>query len=264
MKDFFGLSGKNAFLVGGGAGIGQKTAIRLAQAGCNVVIGDVLVDQARGVEEHLAPYGVRTGSISGDVTDPAGAAALVREADDLLGGIDVLVTIVGKPTFAPLIELEVDEWDFDLSLNLRYVFLVGREMAKSMIARSCPGAMTFVTSISGMQSAPKHAAYGAAKAGLIHLVGSMAVEWAQQGIRVNSVGPGSTVTPRNPDTPKRQAYMAKSGVPLGRSGDADEIAKAILFLSSKMGSYITGQNLMVDGGWSAANLIVRPGANAPD
>ena len=109
-----------------------------------------------------------------------------------------------------------------------------------------------------------HAAYCASKFAVIGLTKVAAVDYGQQGIRVNSVGPGSTVTPRNPDTPKRQAYMAKSGVPLGRSRDADEIAKAILFLSSKMGSYITGQNLMVDGGWSAANLIVRPGANAPD
>lgn len=253
-EDVFKLRGKNALVIGGGAGIGERTSIRLAEAGCNIAVGDMAQERGDAAAQMLRQYGVEAHAIIGDIVDPEQVVRMVREADEVLGGIDVLVTIVGATKTGSMLTMDVDTWDHDQRLNLRHVFLLNREVAKTMIARGRGGSMTCVTSVSGVQAAPNHGAYGAAKAGLIHLVKTMAVEWAQYGIRVNAVGPGAITTPRIPDTPERVAELANSNVPMRRLGAADEIAKAILFMTSDLSSYITGQNLMVDGGWTAANV----------
>jgi 2-deoxy-D-gluconate 3-dehydrogenase len=194
-------------------------------------------------------------AIAADVLDEAQAADAVARAERDLGGLDIMVSIVGQALFKPLVEMTGDEWDYDHSRNVRYFFVCGREVAKSMIRRGVPGAMVCVGSTDGIQSAPFHGAYGAAKAGLIELVKTMAVEWAVNGIRVNCVAPGSINTPRLPETPASKAAMANSLVPMARAGVPDDIGKAALFLASDMSAYITGHTLMVDGGWMAANLF---------
>lgn len=114
-----------------------------------------------------------------------------------------------------------------------------------------------MSSVSGIQSAPKHAAYGAAKAGLVNLVKSMAVEWAPHNLRINAVAPGSIVTPRRPDSPERQAEMAASLIPMKRRGRVEDVANAVLYLGSDMAAYVTGHALAVDGGWTAASMYRR-------
>lgn len=261
--DVFGLRGKSALIVGGGAGIGERTSIRLAEAGCNIAVGDLDSGRGEATAQIIRKLGVDAHAVIGDVVDPAQVPALVAKADEALGGIDILVTVVGATRTGSLLEMDLDTWEHDQRLNLRHVFLLGREVARTMVARNRPGVMTCVTSVSGVQAAPNHAAYGAAKAGLIHLVQTMAVEWAQYGIRVNGVGPGTVITPRVPDTPERTEEVRRSKIPMKRRGTADEIAKAILFMSSDLSSYITGQNLMVDGGWTAANLKNSPDWGGP-
>jgi 2-deoxy-D-gluconate 3-dehydrogenase len=179
----------------------------------------------------------------------------VAEAERRLGGLDVLVTIVGQALFTPLIDMTGDQWDSEQRRNLRYFFVVGRETARAMIRSGSKGAMCCIASVDGVQSAPIHGAYGAAKAGLRHLVSTMATEWAEHGIRVNAVAPGNISTPRLPETEESREVMRKSLVPMGRSGATDEIGKAVLFLVSDMASYITGHTLLVDGGWMAANIF---------
>ncbi|WIW89460.1 SDR family oxidoreductase [Sphingobium sp. V4] len=263
LREMLGLQGKRALVIGGGAGIGACISLRLAEAGCDVAVCDFVADNAAAVTEQVRALGVEGVPVVGDVLRHEDVPSLVAAAEGELGGIDVLVNIVGVSHWASLIEMPLETWNLDHELNLRQVFLISREVAKLMVSRRRPGVMTCVTSVSGIQAAPNHAAYGAAKAGLVQLVRSMAVEWADHGIRVNSVGPGSIVTPRLPRTEARDNFMRKNGVPLARRGEADEVAKAILFLSSNMASYITGQNLMVDGGWSAANLCVRADIATP-
>lgn len=253
--DLFGLEGKRALVVGGGQGMGESSARLLAQAGCDVAIVDVLAERAERVAGVVQGLGRKSVAIEADVLTDAGAVHAVAEAERQLGPIDVLVTIVGQALFTSILDMSPEDWDFDQSRNLRYFFLVGREVARSMVTRGSGGSMVCIASTDGMQGAPFHAAYGAAKAGLIQLVKTMAVEWAEKGIRVNCVAPGSISTPRLPDTEKHRQAMKDSLVPMEKSGTTDDIGKAVLFLASDMSAYTTGHTLMVDGGWMAANLF---------
>jgi NAD(P)-dependent dehydrogenase (short-subunit alcohol dehydrogenase family) len=124
-----------------------------------------------------------------------------------------------------------------------------------MIATDRGGAITAVASVDGISGAPMRAPYGAAKAALMHLIKSLAVEWADYGIRVNSVAAGSIITPRLPETDATRAVMRESLVPLRRSGEPQEIAAPLLFLCSDMARYITGHSIAADGGWSVANIF---------
>jgi 2-deoxy-D-gluconate 3-dehydrogenase len=253
--DLFGLEGKKALVVGGGQGMGESSARLLARAGCDVAIVDVLADRAERVAVVVRDLGRKSLAIEADVLTDQGAVHAVAEAEKQLGGIDVLVTIVGQALFTPILDMSPEDWDFDQRRNLRYFYVVGREVARSMVARGSGGSMVCISSTDGIQGAPFHAAYGAAKAGLIQLVKTMAVEWAESGIRVNCIAPGSISTPRLPDSENHRAAMKASLVPMEKSGTTDDIGKAVLFLASDMAAYTTGHTLMVDGGWMAANLF---------
>ena len=253
--DLFGLEGKKALIIGGGQGMGESSARLLAAAGCDVAIVDVERDRAERVGAVVREMGRKGVAIAANVLDDEQAAHGVGEAELALGGLDVLVSIVGQALFTPIVDMSPEDWDSDQRRNLRYFFVAARLAAKSMIARGVPGSMVCIASTDGLQAAPYHASYGAAKAGLVQLVKSMAVEWAVHGIRVNSVAPGSISTPRLPDTEAHRQAMKNSLVPMERSGTTDDIGKAVLFLASDMSSYTTGHTLMVDGGWMAANLF---------
>jgi 3-oxoacyl-[acyl-carrier protein] reductase len=166
-----------------------------------------------------------------------------------------MVSIVGQSAFGSALEMTPDTWDLDQRRNLRYFFVVAREVAAAMIRRGRGGAMVGIASVDGIQGSAYHASYGAAKAGLISLVKSLAVEWASKDIRVNAIAPGHIVTPRLYDTNERVAYYAESPIPMKRRGQPVEIAKAATFLVSDLASYVSGVTLPVDGGLLAANLI---------
>jgi len=255
MKDLFGLQDKAALVLGGGQGMGESTARLLADAGCNVAIVDVERERAERVASVVRDMGRKGVAIAANILDDEEAAHAVGEAELALGGLDVLVAIVGQALFTPIVDMSPEDWDSDQRRNLRYFFVSARLAAKSMITRGVPGSMVCIASTDGLQAAPFHASYGAAKAGLVQLVKSMAVEWAVHGIRVNSVAPGSISTPRLPDTEAHREAMRNSLVPMERSGTTDDIGKAVLFLASDMSAYTTGHTLMVDGGWMAANLF---------
>ena len=150
-----------------------------------------------------------------------------------------------------------------MQLNLRYFFLASREVAQTMIKRGTGGAIVGIASVDGQRASPMRGAYGAAKAGLISLVQTMAVEWAPHHIRVNAIAPGHIVTPRLYDTPQRVDAYANSLIPMRHRGQTDDIGMAALFLGSDMARYVTGTTLDVDGGLLAANLFPRglPGNN---
>ncbi|SFR90404.1 SDR family NAD(P)-dependent oxidoreductase [Sphingomonas jatrophae] len=251
----FGLDGKKALIVGGGRGMGESSALLLAQAGCDVAVLDNDAGRAGHVADAVRGCGRQGFPIVADILDEASVRRAVDEAEAALGGIDVLVTIVGQALFKPLLDVTLEEWDFDQSRNLRYFFVTARAVAAAMIARGQGGALVCVGSVDGAIGAPGHAAYGAAKAGLMHLVKSMAGEWGRSGIRVNAVAPGSITTPRLPETDQSRALMEASVLPIGRAGTTDEVAGAVLFLASKLAGYVTGHTVFVDGGWMAANLF---------
>ena len=177
----------------------------------------------------------------------------VRDAEAALGGLTVMATVVGLNQYNRLVDVTVEQWDREYALNLKSVFLSARAVARAMTADGRGGAITAVASVSGLVSAPNHGVYGAAKAGLVHLVRTLAVELGPA-IRVNAVAPGGIHTERVQPTPERIGAIRRR-VPLQRLGTTDEIAKAILFLSSDMASYVTGHTLAVDGGWTSAFLM---------
>jgi 3-oxoacyl-[acyl-carrier protein] reductase len=162
---------------------------------------------------------------------------------------------VGIALFKPLLEMTLADWDDELKRDLRPAFLIGRRIAKGVTEAGERGSIAFVCSISGLQSAANHAAYGAAKAGMRSLVQTMALEWGPYGIRVNAVAPGPVRTVRI-GLPEIVASVGRR-VPLGRMAEVDEMAKPLLFLLSDMSSYMTGQTIVADGGW----LVATPGAD---
>ena len=260
MHDFFKLEGKSVCVVGGGQGIGEATCLAFARAGANVIIIDRDRERAQAVADQIEALGGRCAIAIGDVLEEAAAIRLMEEAEEAFGGISVLTTIVGMGTFQPLLETTLDMWEAQHQVNLRYILPIARAFAGSRIAASQPGAITFISSVAGFISSPPYAAYGAFKAALIHLARTMAAEWGPHGIRVNTVAPGSIITPRLPDGEEWRTAMEKSMMPIKRRGTVKEVADAILFLSSDMASFVTGQTLAVDGGLTATLGFVVPAA----
>jgi NAD(P)-dependent dehydrogenase (short-subunit alcohol dehydrogenase family) len=246
--ELFGLRGKAAVVVGGGQGIGESTAIMLARAGCDVAIFDMNVDGAQRVAERVSRLGRAGTAVVGNALNAGDVERGMMTAEERLGGLDVGVTIIGMPQFVPLMDISLEDWDSQLAINLRHVLVVARAFAASLVRREKTGAFTCISSISGQRAAAGHGAYGAAKAGMIHMVKTMACEWAPYGIRVNCIAPGSIITPRRPDDAQWREAIRQSSIPMKRRGTVDEIASAALFLSSELASYITGNTINVDGG----------------
>lgn len=250
MQSLFGLEGKRILVLGGGQGMGEATVRLLAALGCNVAIADRELDRAERVAAEVGKT-ITTLPLQVDVLDDDALAGAVTRAGRELGPLDGMATVIGMAGWSSLLDMEYEAWDADHRRNLRYFFVAAQAMARALKARAAPGSLVCVSSIDGARSAPFHASYGAAKAGLMNLVKTMAVEWSAYGIRANVVAPGAIITPRIPHMGDAEAAIFER-VPLQRRGTVDEIAKAIVFLLSDMASYITGQTLAVDGGLLAA------------
>ena len=243
------LDGRGIVLIGAGQGIGRQAAHAVAQSGARVLC----VDLDEGLAGDIAAE-VDGVAWSGDVTKRADAERLFADATDEgrgLGRVDGVVDIVGMARYARLLDLADEEWDWHHDIVLRHAYLAIQLGGRAMAATG-GGAMCFVASVSGITSAPMHAAYGAAKAGLIALVKSAAVELGPSGIRVNAVAPGVVWTPRV------SAFLGDDGrrrnsdnTPLRRVALPSDIASGILFLMSDLAGYVTGQTLVIDGGVGA-------------
>jgi NAD(P)-dependent dehydrogenase (short-subunit alcohol dehydrogenase family) len=262
------LDGKVALVAGAGRGIGEATARLLAAAGAAVAVVDLEEDRARAVRDAIMSAGGRAVPVVADVRDEAQSDAIVDAAVSTFGGLDVLVNVAGGMNvfgnWAPLTEWSSDQWDAVVGLNLRYHFLLCRSAIPRLAERG-GGAIVNITSVSGVFGAPNHAAYGAAKAGLIHLTKTLALEVGRLGIRVNAVSPGAVFTPATADrlTPERREEMQRT-TPLQRAGAPDDIARAVLFFASPMADYVTGQMLLVDGGVAAKFPLHAPGADVSE
>lgn len=246
------MQGRRVLIVGGGQGMGKATAQLLASLGADLALLDIEIARAERVKGEVEQLGVSAYAVTADVTDEASLVGAMARVEREFGPVDGLVTIIGMAGWSSLVEMTAELWDQDHNRNLRYVFIAGREFARSLIARGAPGSLVTIASVDGLRSAQNHGSYGAAKAGLVNLVRTMAQEWAPHGIRANCVAPGGVVTPRIPlgDPAKEAEGMAL--VPMKRRGTTDEIARAVTFFLSDMATYVTGQTLAVDGGYMAA------------
>ena len=249
-QDILGLKGKHAIVWGGGFGMGERTAIRLSEAGARVAVIDLELARAE--------------KIAGELNAAGGKAVAIQA--DRLGPLDVMATVIGLGVWDQVVDMSLETFNRSILLNLTSFFLPARTAGRSLLKHGKPGAIACVSSVSGLTSAPNHAGYGAAKAGMINLVRTMADEWGPYGIRVNAAMPGSAATPRLVLNEAGQAGMKaamKAKIPLGRAATPDELAKAILFLLSDLASYVTGHNLHVDGGWTSTFLMQSVGEGGP-
>jgi 3-oxoacyl-[acyl-carrier protein] reductase len=232
-----------AFIVmGAGNGMGRQAAHALGGLGARLLCVDQDPDLAEDIGKEVSGIGVAL-----DMTSRENVQAVVNRALQEFGRIDGLVDIIGIARWMDLLDIDDETWNFEFDACLRHAFLAMQISGRAM--KETGGAMAFVASISGLHSAPNHAAYGAAKAGLMALVRTGGVELGKYGIRVNAVAPGATATPRIRAmlTPEKKAAHEEL-IPTGRLNEPADIASALLFLVSDLSANVTGQTLVVDGG----------------
>jgi NAD(P)-dependent dehydrogenase (short-subunit alcohol dehydrogenase family) len=241
------LDGKRFVVLGGGIGIGRQTCHALAGVGAKVLLVDV--DQVRADQVASEIDGV---GLVADVTKREEVQRIFRIAVESLGRVDGVVDIVGMSRWTPLLEVDDEDWKFHHDIVLRHAYYV-IQTATPLLAQHGGGPLVFVSSVSGITSAPGHAGYGVAKAGLMSLIRTAAVELGPQGIRINSIAPGLVWTPRiaallGEELGERNG----NNTPLRRRAYPRDIASALLFLATPLSEYITGQNITVDGGLNVA------------
>ncbi|GAA2747710.1 SDR family oxidoreductase [Kitasatospora cinereorecta] len=245
----------NAIVTGASSGIGRATAVALAGAGHALALG------YRG-----DPAGARrTAELAGggipfalDLADPAGAAAAVERAADLLAGVDVLVNCAGVNRRSPALAETLADWQRILTVDLTGPFACAQAAARRMVAAGRGGRIVNVTSVHEFTPIPGGAAYCAAKGGLGELTKVLALELAPHGITVNAVSPGETATPMN-GVPEGAdaAGLHRPAIPAGRPGRAAEVAAAIAHLAAPEAAYTTGITLTVDGGLSLTSAVAN-------
>jgi 2-deoxy-D-gluconate 3-dehydrogenase len=249
----FELTGKKAFVTGASRGIGQVIAVAFAEAGADVAIVARSADGLAETASDIEAVGRKAVVIPADVTSEEEVNGAVSTAIDQLGYVDIVVNNAGGSNFmVEFRDLRLSGWDKLIQLNLTSSVYVCRAFAGHLLERG-EGSVINVASVAGVASAPMIAPYGAAKAAVISLSKTLAVEWGAQGIRVNALCPGWTATELNrllweDETASRQTIAT---VPMQRWGRAEEMAGPAVFLASDASSFMTGQVLVIDGGQTA-------------
>ena len=245
-----GLEGKRAVVVGAGfiparAGHGRGSALNLANAGATVACVDKDKGRADDIVAEITSFGGKAIPIIGDVLYPETASRVISASVEALGGIDVCVDVVGEAVFGPTGDYSNAEWDKQITLNLSQVFYVFKAAIGAMVRQGTGGAVVGIASVDGIGASTFHAAYGAAKAGVISLVKSYSDEVGRFGIRVNAVAPGNVGGSAwdKPDVPWGEDPVNSLSPPRPQ-----DIANAVLFLCSSLSARITGQTIVVDGG----------------
>lgn len=240
--------GKTVVVTGGGAGIGHSIAEAFADAGASVAIVDRDLEAA---EQVAAAIGVdRSLAVAADVTDPAATRVMAASVRERFGRIDVLVNNAGVRFIAPFPEVTFESWQTTIDVNLTGTFLCSQAVVPAMLEQG-RGKIINIASTTGELALTKRAAYAASKAGVVGLTKAMAYELSSQGVWVNAVAPGPTETPLNAPyfEDEEMVGILRKEIPLGRWGQPDEIASAVLFLASDDSDYVCGAVLAVDGGW---------------
>lgn len=255
-----------ALVTGASPGIGGAACLKLAReavarreeakiAACEIR----RTAELDGLVAELRAIGAEVHALVGDLADPAVPARLVDDAAERLGGLDAVVANAGVTSPAPLADLELAEWDRLFAINVRAAWLLAKAAHPAL--KASRGAFVAVASMSGVEPHAGMGAYSPSKAAVIMLCRVLAQEWAKDGVRANVVSPGMIRTPLTETTYRDNAVASRRAdlVPFGRVGQPDDIARAIAFLCGPEADYVTGQNLVVDGGFASSILGHIPG-----
>jgi len=250
------LTGSTAIITGGGRGIGLAIAQALAEQGASIGIIDVL-EESSAVAAHLAAdYSVTAAGVVADVRDAQALDQAFSDLFDVLGTADILVTSAGITIWGNSIDVTPEDWQRVLDINLNGTFYATQSFARRLLAQKRTGSAILVSSMSAqIVNVPQfQASYHASKAAVSMLAKSLAVEWAKSGIRVNALEPGYTLSAMtrefmdaNPDLAAQWTAM----IPAGRMGEPEDLVGAVVYLASKDSSYMTGQSIVIDGGYTA-------------
>jgi 2-deoxy-D-gluconate 3-dehydrogenase len=248
----FSLDGKRALVTGASKGIGLAICQVLADAGADLAITARDAAGLAEAEEAITSRGRKAHVIKADLASAGDTRAAAQSALKAFGTIDILVNNAGVALIAPLLTATVADWDTTMAINLRAPFILAQELAPAMISQKS-GKIINISSQAGLIGLDDHAAYGASKGGLNQLTRVMTTEWSKYNIQVNAVCPTVILTPMGEQvwgTPEKGGPMLAK-IPLGRFGKPVEVADLVLFLASRASDLITGQCILIDGGYTA-------------
>ncbi|MDE5413883.1 SDR family NAD(P)-dependent oxidoreductase [Alkalihalobacterium chitinilyticum] len=248
------FDGQVCVVTGAGSGIGKEAAVRFAKEGARVVLVGRTESKLNDVAKEInASFGEGTATpFPTDVTKEEDVMKLAQFVQDTFGRLDVVVNNAGGSGSSSILEMDVEEWERTQDTNLKSVFLVSKQLGKVMIDSNVQqGSIVNVASLSGYKAGAKIPHYSAAKAGVINFTRALANELAPHHIRVNSVSPGFIETPLTEKGLENEHFTAaiRRNTALKRVGNAEEIANVITFVASREASYMTGSDVLVDGGW---------------
>lgn len=241
------LQDKVAIITGGASGIGAATARLFVEEGAKVVLVDLNEEKGKAFEEELKALNAEALFVKANITSEEEVANIYKQTIEAFGKVDIVFNNAGIGRVQPSHELEYSEWRNTVNVDLDGVFLVAREAIREFL-KADGGVIVNTASMYGWVGSPGSAAYNAAKGGVVNLTRSLALEYAEQNIRVNALCPGFIDTPIIPEESKE---VLRGMTPMKRLGQAEEMAKAVLFLASDDSTFMTGNSLIVDGGYTA-------------
>ena len=250
LEKWFSLEGKKAFVTGAARGIGYQLAVALAEAGADVAVVDLLEEPASKTVRDVQTFGRDSFFIRCDVTKPADVQAMAKQIEDRFGQLDIAVNNAGICNWANAEDMPYEQWSRMLEVNLSGVFLTAQAAARLMIPRRT-GSIISTASMSGqiVNHPQNQSAYNTSKAGVVALTKSLAAEWAPHNVRVNCISPGYTSTEMTMQVHElHDGWIADT--PMGRLAKPEEIQAAVLFLASPGASFVTGHDLVIDGGFT--------------